>query len=146
VKNSNTTLHLAAGDVLEARFAYRVVAGLSEQVERVEADVAERLRFARDQALERARVARAAVTEPSVVAFASRGAAALRGGSGWWVKLGSVLPLLVLAAGLMLIQQWQNQAQISAAAEIDADLLADDLPPIAYGDAGFAEFLKTPRD
>ena len=27
---------------------------------------------------------------------------------------------------------------------IDAALLADDLPPDAYSDAGFAEFLKTP--
>jgi hypothetical protein len=25
-------------------------------------------------------------------------------------------------------------------------LLADDLPPAAYNDAGFVEFLKSPRD
>ena len=31
-------------------------------------------------------------------------------------------------------------------AEIDAALLADDLPPKAYSDAGFAEFLKTPPE
>ena len=77
----------------------------------------------------------------------SAGAAILGGGSGsWWVKLASVLPLVALAGGLMLIQSWQTSAQISVAADIDAALLADDLPPKAYSDAGFVEFLKTPRD
>jgi Protein of unknown function (DUF3619) len=51
--------------------------------------------------------------------------------------------MLVLAAGLFMIQRWQETIQISAAAEVDAALLADDLPPTAYRDVGFAEFLKT---
>jgi hypothetical protein len=67
-------------------------------------------------------------------------------GNGWWIKLASVLPLIALVAGLVLIQESQTQAQISVAAEIDADLLADDLPPRAYSDAGFVEFLKLPKD
>jgi hypothetical protein len=70
----------------------------------------------------------------------------LGGGNGWWVKLGSALPLVALAAGLLVIQHLHTQAQISVAAEIDVELLADDLPPAAYSDAGFVEFLKTPRD
>ena len=44
------------------------------------------------------------------------------------------------------IRQLEADAEISTAAEIDAALLTDDLPPTAYSDAGFAEFLKTPRD
>jgi hypothetical protein len=56
----------------------------------------------------------------------------------------SVLPLLALVVGLILIQRWQTTAQISVAAEVDAALLADDVPPTAYRDAGFIEFLKTP--
>jgi hypothetical protein len=35
--------------------------------------------------------------------------------------------------------------QIQAAAEVDAVLLADDLPPEAYADPGFGEFLKLPQ-
>ena len=51
-----------------------------------------------------------------------------------------------LIAGLVLIQHAQTEAQISIAAEIDADLLSDDLPPKAYIDAGFVEYLKLPKD
>jgi hypothetical protein len=36
------------------------------------------------------------------------------------------------------------QEQVDAAAEIDAALLADDLPPAAYSDPGFLAFLKNP--
>ena len=57
-----------------------------------------------------------------------------------------MLPALALVAGLVLIQRWQDNAQVSVAAEVDAALLSDDLPPNAYSDAGFAEFLKTPNE
>jgi hypothetical protein len=46
----------------------------------------------------------------------------------------------------VFIQRLHNDSQISAAAEIDASLLADDLPPSAYSDPGFVEFLKAPLD
>ena len=138
---------VAALDALQSRFSLRVTACLSEHALGVSADVAERLRFAREQALERARTARKAELAQPQVGVTSAGAAILAGGSGsWWVKLASVLPLVALAGGLMLIQSWQTSAQISVAADIDAALLADDLPPKAYSDAGFVEFLKTPRD
>jgi hypothetical protein len=63
--------------------------------------------------------------------------------SPWWLRLASALPLFALVAGLLLIQESNTRAQIRAAAEIDAALLADDLPPSAYSDPGFGEFLKT---
>ena len=42
-------------------------------------------------------------------------------------------------------QHLHEQAEIRAAAEIDAALLADDLPPEAYGDPGFGAYLKQPE-
>jgi len=130
-----------ARDALHARYARRIAACLSENAAAVTGDIAERLRFAREQALERARAAR----QQSATAHVgvTRGGAALWG-VGWWVKVASVLPLVALIGGLVLIQQSQTRAQISTAAEVDAALLADDLPPAAYSDAGFIEFLKTP--
>ncbi|MGD9834158.1 MAG: DUF3619 family protein [Piscinibacter sp.] len=144
MKNSNTAVHIAARDALEARIGLRLAARLSEGAEQMDADISERLRFAREKALERARAVRAAESRPAIAVGAS--GAAVLGGGGWWIKLGSLLPLLALAAGLFLIQYMHSEAQIETAAEIDAELLADDLPPAAYNDAGFVEFLKSPRD
>jgi len=54
----------------------------------------------------------------------------------------SMVPLLILALGLLMIQRHLQDRQITAAAEVDAALLSDDLPPQAYTDPGFAEFLR----
>lgn len=137
----------AAVDALEARFALRVAAQLSDQALHVTPDISERLRAGREQALERARAVRATQTDMSNVAVTAAGAAILGGvARGWWVTLGSAVPLLALLAGLIVIQKWYADEQIAAAAEIDAALLSDDLPPKAYSDAGFVEFLKAPRN
>jgi Tfp pilus assembly protein FimT len=136
----------AAIDALQSRFALKVTAKLSERASELAPDLSERLRFSRETALERARAARRAEAV-SVDGGGARGAAILgRLSGGWWLKAASVAPMLVLAAGLFLIQRWQESVQISAAAEVDAALLADDLPPTAYRDVGFAEFLKTPGE
>ena len=151
------TTHFTATplDTLQARFGLRVAAALTERNQDVSADLSERLRFAREQALARARVARqaeAAHASVATVGVTSSGTAVLGkrfgGGfgssSGWWFKLASVVPVVALLAGLVLIERWQGNAQITTAAEIDAALLTDDVPPAAYTDAGFVEFLKTP--
>lgn len=49
---------------------------------------------------------------------------------------------MALVSGLVLIHESTLRARIRAAADIDAALLADDLPPGAYDDPAFVEFLK----
>ena len=134
----------AALEAMQARFALRVTASLNERSRDIGADVTERLRFAREKALARAQQLRVANT--TVRLGAGRGGVAMLGQAGWWVRFASALPVFALVAGLVLIQRWQDNAQISVAAEVDAALLADDLPPGAYSDAGFAEFLKSPSE
>lgn len=138
----------APAEALEARLALRMTARLTERTAELPQDVTERLRFAREQALDRARAARKAVATETTVVNSGRHAATLGGDgkTGWWVQVASVLPLVALVAGLLLIQRLHDNSQISAAAEIDASILADDLPPAAYSDPGFVEFLKTPQD
>ena len=146
-----------AATALEARFAQRIIARLAEQVEATPHDVTERLRFARAKALERARAIRPALapSTPLLAPVDARGVVVAAGGarlpstrepSAWWVRLATALPLAALLGGLLLIQQQHVSQQIAAAAEIDADLLTDTLPPSAYGDAGFLEFLKAPQN
>jgi Protein of unknown function (DUF3619) len=137
-------------EVLQARFAQRVAAALTEQqVVNPRRDIDERLRVAREQALGRVRVATRRTGAPAAVATGD-GTVALGGpgsseGSPWWLRLSSLLPLALLLAGLLMIDRHYTQSQIEAAAEVDAALLADDLPPEAYRDPGFAEFLKGER-
>ena len=138
-------------EALLARYALRVAARLSEQSAFTAHDVSERLRIARQHALDRARVVRVASLPQALVHTGGGTAALTRGGgshdsSPWWARLASVLPLVALVAGLMLIQNQHLRAQISAAAEVDVDLLLDELPPAAYGDPGFLEFLKAPHE
>ena len=135
---------LAAADALQARFALRITARLTEVSQDLEPDLAERLRFAREKALTRARQVRNTEIGAAQAGAAGGGRGLAQGGSGWWFRFAAAAPVVVLVAGLMLIQRWQDHAQVSVAAEVDAALLSDDLPPKAYSDAGFAEFLKTP--
>jgi hypothetical protein len=133
---------------LQARISLAQTARLSEAAERSPPDITERLPFSREQALSRARSARAAAPADEPALQRIGGGVLALGSTGprrspWWLRLASALPLFALVAGLLLIQESNTRAQIRAAAEIDAALLADDLPPSAYSDPGFGEFLKT---
>jgi hypothetical protein len=146
----NAPLRPSDRQALEARLAARLIQGLTSGTEALPHDIRERLRVARVQAVERAATARRkapqASTAPatSVVGVTWQGAALLGGPTPWWQRAVAVLPLLVLACGLVLIQQAAEREQVHAAAEVDTLLLADDLPPDAYVDPGFAEFLREP--
>jgi hypothetical protein len=136
-------------EILRERFARRVAGALTElQIAQPRRDVEERLRVAREQALTlapRTRSSQRRAAAHGIVGDA--GGAAIVGGGGdgqapWWLRLSSLVPLAVLLLGLVLIDDRYTQSQIEAAAEVDAAILADDLPPEAYGDPGFAEYLK----
>ena len=53
------------------------------------------------------------------------------------------MPLLALVLGLIAINVIQNENRANELAEIDAALLTDDLPPAAYTDPAFTQFLKS---
>ena len=103
-------------------------------------DLSERLRIARQQALA---VRKVAAGEP-VLAMGGRLALAGPGseGMGLWSVLGSAVPLLALVAGLVATQWLDHEQFVSEIAEIDSALLVDDLPPAAYSDPGFIQFLR----
>ena len=129
-----------------SRFGLRVASSLSEHNRSLPHGVSERLRFAREKALIQARDARTAQLvsasgTQSVRAGSALALTGLNGSSQGWFKLASFLPLLMLVAGLLLIDHSQWYEQISATAEIDTALLSDHLPPAAYGDPGFSEYL-----
>jgi hypothetical protein len=150
----------AEADALEARFGLRVTARLEEGNRQLPHDISERLRVARMQALAQARQSaatskrqRRAASSVSIVAGspgAGASAATLgrHGGeeSMWWSRLGWIIPALALVVGLLGIGRWQTVEQIAQIAQLDAELLGDDLPPNAYADDGFSEFLRKPPE
>ncbi len=143
----NDTVRRHDQPAVEARLAARLAGALSTGAQTLPHDVTERLRFSRERALARAREVRQAAPRAApavgVVGVSAQGAAVLAGAAPWWQRAASVLPLLVLAGGLLLINHFSTREQVLAAAEIDAQLLADDLPPAAYSDPGFAEYLRS---
>jgi hypothetical protein len=142
-----TINHATQSEQMQDRFGRRVAARLSAGTAELSHDVAERLRAARVQAVAR--------RKPAVVRTAAA-AAALAGGVGtltfgdegqsWWNRSASVLPLIALVAGLFVIQVAQDERRAHEVAEVDAALLTDDLPPAAYADPGFIQFLRTNKD
>ena len=59
----------------------------------------------------------------------------------WIARVGVVLPLLALAAGLVGIYQFEQQQHIAELAELDVAVLSDELPLSAYLDHGFNAYL-----
>lgn len=115
----------------EAQFGNRVRQVLNQGLT-VKASTAERLRAAREQALARQK------PEPAhALAFAGQGF------GGWTgLALRVLLPLLMLVLVVTAVYLWQHNQRIAELEEIDAQLLSDDLPPDAYLDRGFQNWLK----
>jgi Protein of unknown function (DUF3619) len=115
-------------------------------------DLSERLRVARQRAL----AVRKPEPAPRQQVLAHSSSLTLAGppseGLGLWSVLGSALPLLALLAGLITVHWIDGERTVSDLAEIDTALLVDDLPPAAYSDPGFIQFLRqtntasTPQD
>jgi hypothetical protein len=121
-----------------------VAARLSEGVENIPHDITERLKAARAQAVAKRKIVSTQAVAASSVAF-SGGEASLQFGEtdgGWFNRIASLLPLLALVAGLISIAALQDDDRTRELAEVDAELLTDELPPAAFTDPGFAQYLR----
>jgi hypothetical protein len=128
---------------LQDDFGRRIAARLSAGTGDMPYEITERLRAARAQALARRKLS---VTRTAPVLAMAGGNATLGfdgDGLGFWGRIASALPIVALAAGLVAINVVQNEYRAQEVAEVDAALLTDDLPPAAYADPGFVQFLKT---
>jgi len=119
----------------------------SNQLTRVAADlphdISQRLRVARHLALaQRQPVAQLRQIQNEQVNRNGSLTASGDEGLGLWSVLASSVPLLALVAGLLTIQWIQEDHLVLEIAATGSALLTDELPPHAYTDAGFAQFLK----
>ncbi|WP_309684874.1 DUF3619 family protein [Polaromonas sp.] len=130
-------------DTLQDRFGLKTASYLSAGAAELPYDISERLRAARVQAVAKRKIAK---IQPAVSVSANGGGATLTGGFGdglsWWARIGSVLPLVALVVGLLVINSIQNDNRAQELAEVDVALLTDELPPAAFSDPGFIQYLK----
>ena len=127
--------------MVEGRLALRLATLLDARAQEIPHDIGERLRVSRMLAVERARLNRK-VLVPATSLVSASGVRFEGEAPSLWLRLASVMPLVVLVVGMLAIQHHSSLEQIAAAAEIDSALLTDELPPAAYGDLGFAAYLR----
>lgn len=138
MRNMSVNAQLSAQD----RFGRQVAACLDASADQLPHDISERLRVARLQALGKLREVQLRASAPVAV---GGGVAILGGGDdgrSLWPRLVALIPLMALIAGLIAIYTQGTDQLAQDLAEIDSAILTDDLPPDAYADPGFAQFLK----
>jgi len=131
---------------LQDQLGQRIAARLNADTLDLPHDITERLRAARTRAVA-ARLIPQTRLQTSKAVVSQNGTALLHFGDeglNLWSRLASFFPLIALVAGLALISTFLDDDRANELAEIDAVLLTDDLPPAAYADPGFLQFLKNP--
>ncbi|MET0983076.1 MAG: DUF3619 family protein [Telluria sp.] len=125
----------------DINLAYKLRHALNENLESLPASTTERLAAARKLALSRKKADAAPAVE-------RRGLWRLFdvdfhfSGTGLG-RLGVALPLLALVVGLGGLYQHEQEQRIDELAELDAAMLADELPLTAYLDHGFNAYLES---
>lgn len=138
-----TTTATSSSEHLQDQLGRRIAARLDQASADVPHDISERLRIARNLALSQRKVAKVQ-TAPGLVSMGNAAALQLGGGNfNMWNLVGSLLPLLALLVGLLVINVVQDDNRAREIAEVDVELLTDDLPPGAWTDPGFSEFLRS---
>lgn len=127
----------------ESEFGFRIRQALNEGAERVDYRTVFRLEQARNRALARQR--RSGPATVRLPALQLAGAGQVDGESGRWSWLrgaGLVAPLVALAIGFIVINDWQQQRETELLAAMDFAVLLDEGPLDAYADRGFSVLLQ----
>lgn len=147
--------HSTTSEIVADRFGRKVAAHLNAGHADLPYVVTERLRASREQALSVRKRAVATLARPSYEAahniqLGSDGSATLGTGpsGGWmpqWMRHAlTALPIAAMVAGIAFVSVEQDASSALEVAELDTELLTDALPPDAYTDPGFIQFLQTP--
>ncbi len=121
----------------DLNFAYKVRHALNEQLDRLPDASAARLAAARQAALAR--------KKPDAPTSLAQGKLAGNTGLFSFAFLGRMsvaIPLMALVVGLAGVYQYEEQQRAAEIAELDAAMLADELPLTAYLDQGFNAYLE----
>lgn len=127
----------------DINLAYKLRHALNENLDALPASTAERLAAARAQALARKKpdAPRRQHGRPlSAPAYRSVHAMLSMAGLG---RMAVAAPLVAAVFGLVGLYQYEQQQRIAELAELDAEVLSDELPLTAYLDDGFNAYLAS---
>ena len=125
----------------DINLAYKVRHALNENLDVLPPEITNRLNSARNIALSRKK------SDAPLRAVNMQGVLAENSGTfmhqpfSWLGRIGLALPLLAFFIGLAGIYEFEQQQNIFETAEIDAAVLSDELPLVAYLDHGFNSYL-----
>ncbi len=106
-------------------------------------DIQERLRIAREQAVAQA----LRVTPEQRSSWLQRVKAHIKSNAGpWWNAAAVTAGAAAFAVSFFAIQSIHQAKQTSDLAEVDIELLTDDLPIEAYSDPAFMRFLRNSEE
>lgn len=130
----------------ELNFAYKVRHALNENLDQLPGPVTEKLASARKIAMSRKKKeSPLAILIPNQL-LAGQAGRFFDAPVSWLGRMGLAIPLVVLALGLIGIYEFEQERRISDTAEMDAAVLADELPLSAYLDHGFNAYLAERDD
>lgn len=120
----------------EERFAYHLRQRLNRGLDAVSPSVLRRLEASRHHALAHQR------QEVRVAGLAMSGHHGF-GGHAWFddVRFRQLAAVVLLLLGIFFAVYWQGQQYVRDIEDVDSALLADDIPPDAFLDKGFAAWL-----
>lgn len=124
----------------DINLAYKIRHALNEQLDTLPASTTDRLAAARAAALARKKPEAIPVQAVSLAGW--RGIGAFLSGPAM-SRLAVAVPILALVIGMGGVYQHEQQQQIAELADIDAAVLADELPLNAYLDPGFNAYLES---
>jgi hypothetical protein len=128
----------------DINLAYKLRHALNENLDALPASTTERLAAARKLALSRKK-ADAPVGQRKTRRFfnVDFNFSGVRPSGMSLGRLGVAIPLVALVVGLGGLYQYEQQQRIAELAELDAAVLADELPLTAYLDHGFNAYLES---
>lgn len=122
------------------RFGRSIAQRLNEAADDLPYDITERLRAARVRALEQRNIVQPQWSEE--VSLSGSGALLGARKFGFFGRFAALIPLFALVIGVITISAIQDDLRAREIAEVDSELLTDELPPSAYTDPGFAQYLR----
>jgi hypothetical protein len=131
----------------EQHFAYRIRQALEESSQRLPYRVTQRLERSREAAVARAHPGRSLETQRSSDGTATLAMLRTDRPSVLVRLLSTVVPILLVVAGLYGITAWDDARDAAETADIDAELLLaeDEIPVSAYADKSFGVYMKNVR-